>query len=99
MDESIKKRLKNIEDQLRKIEEILLNQKSEQEKPMTLPEAADFLGITKNAVYRKISRKQIPYYRESPSSKRYFFRSELIKYIKSFRQGTTGEIINKLKNE
>lgn len=89
----IDERLKRIESQLN----ILLSKGTEPEKPLTIAETAVFLGLTVSAVYCKINRKQIPYYKESPNSKPYFFKSELVKYIKGFRQMTTEEFKSKSK--
>src|SRR5690554_5286899 len=56
------------------------------EHPMPIEEAATFLGLSKPTIYSKVSKSELPY---SKRGKRlYFFKSELLEYLKEGRQKT-----------
>ena len=52
-----------------------------QTKPLTLPEAAKFLDVSKSHLYRLVCYKKIPHYK--PEGKRlYFDQAELVAWLK-----------------
>jgi excisionase family DNA binding protein len=55
------------------------------EVPMTVKEAANFLGVSPQTVYLWVERKQIPHLRVMGRNIR-FFRSDLEPFRASFRQ-------------
>jgi excisionase family DNA binding protein len=60
-------------------------------KPMTIEEAAKFLSLSKSHIYKLTSRGEIPHYK--PTGKRiYFFRDDLIDFLKAGRVRTNTEI-------
>lgn len=59
---------------------------------MTVPESAEFLGISKASIYGKVSRNEIPFMKPKGSSRLYFSRQDLEKYIKDGRQKTRQEV-------
>lgn len=63
----------------------------------TLKEAAKFLGISESSLYKKTSKRAIPY--SAPSNgKIYFTKSDLINYLKSNRISSSEEITTKAMN-
>lgn len=59
-------------------------------KPLSLQEAADFLGLAPSTIYSKINRKELPY--RKCGGRVYFDKAELQKYIDEGRQQTISEI-------
>ena len=58
---------------------------------LTLEEAAIFLGISKSCLYKMTHNQVVPFYK--PNNKLvYFERSELIKWIRSFRVASNEDI-------
>jgi excisionase family DNA binding protein len=58
---------------------------------LTLGDAALFLGVSKSYLYKKTSKREIPFYR--PGNKTIFMRrSELQEWIFSNRQSTKADI-------
>jgi excisionase family DNA binding protein len=60
------------------------------EKPLSLNEAAEFLGLAPSTIYSKLSRKELPY--RKCGGRVYFDKKELQKYIDEGRQLTATEI-------
>jgi excisionase family DNA binding protein len=58
---------------------------TETERPMTVKEAAKFLGVSPQTVYLWVERKQIPHLRVMGRNIR-FLRSDLEPFRASFRQ-------------
>lgn len=59
--------------------------------PLTIDEAAEFLHLSKSHLYRLTSKGEIPHYK--PTGKRiYFFRNDLIEFLKSGKVRTNQEI-------
>lgn len=70
---------------------IVKNQKSYLNKEiLTAEETADFLGISKNYLYKLTHRREIPYYR--PNGKLiYFERADLMAWMRRNRVATEAE--------
>ena len=60
------------------------------EIPMTVREAAKFLGVSQQTVYLWVERKQIPHLRVMGRNIR-FLKSELVPFRASFRQEMENE--------
>lgn len=58
---------------------------SDDEIPMTVREAAKFLGVSQQTVYLWVERKQIPHLRVMGRNIR-FLKSELVSFRASFKQ-------------
>ncbi|MEI7725325.1 MAG: helix-turn-helix domain-containing protein [Bacteroidota bacterium] len=86
-----------IENRLSNIETLLLNLKAtptptslKDELPINIDEACRVTGYAKPSIYSKFSRRGIPGYRRG--QKLYFYRSELLEWIKSGKRSTLDEI-------
>ena len=62
----------------------------EDEFPMTVREAAKFLGVSQQTVYLWVERKQIPHLRVMGRNIR-FLKSELVSFRASFKQEMENE--------
>jgi len=63
----------------------------ENEKPLNVAQAAQFLDVTKSHLYKLTSRGVIPHYK--PTGNRiYFFQEDLIQFIKKGRVKPQSEI-------
>lgn len=61
------------------------------EKPMTVDEAAEFLGLSKSHIYKLTSSGRLRHYK--PGGKTlYFLREDLLAYVKGGRVKTSDEI-------
>lgn len=79
---------KQILERLDRIESILSEQ---QEKPLTLEEAAAYLDISRSYLYKLTSRGEIPHFK--PRGKRvYFLKADLNAYLLQNRVKPVGEI-------
>ena len=66
---------------------------SQTEKPLTVAEAAAFLGISKHTVYRLVQRRNLPHFK--PTGKTlYFYPSDLNAWVQA-RPIKTREEINR----
>lgn len=77
------------------IEKMLLYQNQNPEQPdqrLNVKEAAEFLGITVPTIYSKNSKGELPACKAPGGKRLFFFRSDLVKYLKQGRQKTTLEI-------
>ena len=73
---------KNMFDKLTAIETLLLA--TQQSRPLTLKEAAEFLDFSRSYLYRLTSQGRVPCYK--PEGKRvYFDRAELVNWLKRNR--------------
>lgn len=82
-----------IHEKLDNIEQILLQQQGqtlEQDEIMPVTKAAIFLDMAVPTVYSKVCRKEIPVNKRG--KRLYFYRSELMEWIKSGRKKTADEI-------
>ena len=62
----------------------------EDESPLTVREAAKFLGVSQQTVYLWVERKQIPHLRVMGRNIR-FLKSELVSFRASFKQEMENE--------
>lgn len=76
---------------LDEIEALLKRQYALSKEILTLEEAADFLSLSKSAMYKLTSKKEIPYY--NPGGKKIFFkRTELENWILSSKSISVDEV-------
>jgi len=89
--QEISERLSRIESILAQLENHQDSSKnSEEDRFLTLPEAADFLGLAKQSIYGLICRQQIPYMKRQ--KRVYFSKAELTHWLESGRRLTRDEI-------
>lgn len=62
----------------------------QQEIPIYIDEAAKILGIVKPTLYSKVSKREIPFHKRG--KKLYFFKSDLLNYIKAGKRKSSAEI-------
>jgi len=93
----IEERLSRIEDLLQKIFEIIkqpninvINEAQQQKEIMKLTDVAEMLGLSKQTLYGKTSRREIPFYKLGRSV--YFKRDEIIAWALKNKQLTMEEI-------
>ncbi|SDT43730.1 Helix-turn-helix domain-containing protein [Mucilaginibacter mallensis] len=82
-----------IQEKLDIIEQLLLQQQEqspEQDEIMPVAKAAIFLDLAVPTVYSKVCRKELPVNKRG--KRLYFYRSELMEWIKSGRKKTADEI-------
>jgi excisionase family DNA binding protein len=60
------------------------------ERPLSVKDASEFLGIPKNTLYGLTSRREIPFCKKGKQL--FFFREELVDWLKGGRQKTVAEI-------
>lgn len=60
------------------------------DKPLSIDEASDYLGIPKPTLYRLTSRQEIPFCKKGKQL--FFFQEELKEWLKTGRQCTIAEI-------
>lgn len=63
---------------------------SEIETPIQLNEVVPITGLTKSTLYGYVQRNEIPYHKKG--NRLYFFKSEIIDWIKTGRQKTLKEL-------
>ena len=64
---------------------------------LTVDEIANYLGLSKSAVYKITSKKEIPFY--NPGGKKiYFKRSEVDTWIESGRVAPDSEVLEQFNN-
>ncbi|MFA5298835.1 MAG: helix-turn-helix domain-containing protein [Lutibacter sp.] len=56
----------------------------EKKRLMILPEAAEFLNLSKPTIYRHVSARSIPFHKQG--SRLYFIEVELLEWVKSGRK-------------
>ena len=77
-----------IENRLLKIEALLLDLTGKEVLPefLTIDQAAEFISLSKSAIYKRVMDKSIPFHR---SGRRLLFKKdELIKHIESMKKNT-----------
>jgi len=82
-----------LQDQLNNIERILLeghNHSEEADQLLTIEDTAKLLNLSVPTIYSKVCRKEIPVNKQG--KRLYFYKSELIAWIKSGRKKTAMEI-------
>lgn len=80
---------------LESIEQLLLNRKEQQakeptEKLLTVQQAAEFLKLSVQTMYSKVSRGELPVMKRG--KRLYFSEKELIEYLKAGRKKSNAEI-------
>ena len=77
-----------------KILESIVSSKPDQQenKLLTIDQAAKFLNLSKSTVYSKVSKGELPYMKKG--KRLYFSQEELVGYIKSGKIKTVDEIEN-----
>ncbi len=60
------------------------------ENPIHIQDAAQFLGLSVPTMYSKVSKGEVPVTKRG--KRLYFFRSELLKYLKEGRKKSNAEI-------
>ena len=77
-----------------KILESIVSSKPDQQenKLLTIDQAAKFLNLSKSTVYSKVSKGELPYMKKG--KRLYFSQEELVDYIKSGKIKTVVEIEN-----
>jgi len=76
-----------------RIEALILEQQQSpvnKDKIMRLKDAAEFLQVSPNSIYQKVSARTIPFMKRGKHL--YFSKGELMEYIKAGRQRTVSEI-------
>ncbi|TXE08282.1 helix-turn-helix domain-containing protein [Gelidibacter salicanalis] len=61
------------------------------ENPIQLDEVAPLTGLSKPTLYGYVQRNEIPYHKKG--NRLYFFKSEIINWIKTGKQKTSKEIV------
>ena len=63
------------------------------EKPIDINEASEFLGLSISNLHMKTMKREIPFHKASgKKSKLYFFKSQLLEFIKDGRVKTIKEL-------
>ncbi len=62
---------------------------------LDVSDAAIFLGVSKETMYKLNFRKEIPFYRPKNGKKIYYKREDLINYIQGVRISSTSELDQK----
>ena len=83
-------KLNSIENKIDSLEKT--SQKPEFERPISVKQAAEFLGVAQSTIRNKITLRQLPYYTLFKGTKYVFFESQLVEYIKTGRVKTVKEI-------
>ncbi|WP_207424996.1 helix-turn-helix domain-containing protein [Pedobacter sp. SYSU D00535] len=68
----------------------LRQKESDEDKIYTVAEAAAFLNLSIHTIYSKVSRQEIPVNKQG--KKLYFYKSELIQWIRAGKVKTTAEL-------
>ncbi len=92
--ETLPKAVSSLFEKLTNIEKLLGAQGStDQDRPdeiLTVPQAAEFLSLSVPTIYSLISRRELPAMRKN--GRVYFFRTELMNYLRSGRSKTVKEL-------
>lgn len=79
--------------EVRELKALLLNKAEPQpeiETPIQLDEVVPITGLTKPTLYGYVQRNEIPYHKKG--NRLYFFKSEIIDWIKTGKQKTLKEL-------
>jgi excisionase family DNA binding protein len=91
--EQLPQAVSELHDKLSNIEQLLREGKVQphpEDDLLTILEASKFLNLSTQTVYGKVSRNEIPVNKQG--KRLYFYRSELVAWIKSGRKKTVSEI-------
>lgn len=91
----LKKRLSNIEKHLYHLYEILVKKTPDEARKVSegylnIEQATELLGISKVTLYRRTSKRTIPFYKKG--KKVYFKRTELEAWMEKGRRKSDGEL-------
>ncbi len=96
----IPKIVSQLSEKLNNIERLLLsqdnNQPSEENRFLSIKEAAEFIGLSVPTVYGLVHRKNIPCMKRN--KRLYFSKQQLISWIKEGRKMTVSEIQSDARN-
>lgn len=82
---------------LNEIEALLRKQYALSKEVLTLEEASDFLSLSKSAIYKLTSKKEIPYY--NPGGKKIFFkRTELENWVFASKSVSVDEVDDEISS-
>lgn len=70
----------------RRLQSIKTSSSVDEKKPLSVGEAAEFLGIAKQSVYNGTSTGVIPHHKQG--NKLFFFREELLAWIRNGQHGS-----------
>lgn len=87
--------MENIQEKLNELKRLIITQGISQKEVLTLEETAEYLSLSKSAIYKLTSNGSIPFYRPN-GKKLYFKRSELDNWIFESKVDTTNEVFNYL---
>ena len=89
--------METIQEQLKRIEDLLRKNNLLEKEILSLKEAAIYLGQSKSSLYKLTSRKEIPFY--VPGGKMiYFHRTELDSWILNSRVNTVEDLEENIDN-
>lgn len=64
---------------------------------MTVDEIADYLGLSKSAIYKLTSKRELPFY--NPGGKKiYFKREEIDAWVEASRVSSDSEVLEEFNN-
>jgi len=82
--------MENIQKRLNEIEALIKRHHALSKEVLTLEESAEFLGLSKSALYKMTSKREIPFY--CPGGKKvYFRRVELESWILNAKVASVAE--------
>ncbi len=88
-----------IQEKLEAIEKLLANDKTEsksKDEILNISQAAAFLNLAVPTIYGRVSKQQIPVYKQG--KRLYFYKSELEEWIKSGKKKTMEELLHEAEN-
>lgn len=91
--EQLPQAVSKLHEKLNSIEQLLKegqHQPQDTDELLSISEAARFINLSVPTIYSKVSRKEIPVNKQG--KRLYFYKSELINWIKSGRRKTAFEI-------
>ena len=86
--------VKQVQNQLKKIEELLTGLKANSEVYLNLSEAASFLKLKPSTIYKKIAKKEIPHFKIGKNI--LFSKSSLVKFVQSHKIKSKEELRNEI---
>ncbi len=84
-----------IQNEIKEIKKLLLEQQLQQKEILTLEEASKYLQVSKSCLYKMTSKKEIPFY--IPGGKKIYFRkSELDEWVFNSKVSSSNEFENEI---
>ena len=68
------------------------------EGPLGIKEAASYLKVSTQTLYKEVEQGTIPHYQNSPGSRIFFYQDELNEWIKSKKASTKAEVLKQANN-